>query len=168
MVITLLGTCGAQHGIADFSQTSREIDVDDFDDPQEKVRVELSNTLLEDPRRRPLGAANVVVSLMLVVAAFLLSARRATALWWLRNAIVANVLVIIASVVSHVMQLYANQNALLPVLAEALDPPNLEAAPGALTVAVVGVVMTAALNVLFHLFVTWRAHRVFPGPRAES
>lgn len=168
MVLSLLGTCGAQHGVADLSEIDRSADVDEAEDAQVKVRMELSNTLLTDPRRRPLGAANVLVSLMLVVAAFMLSARHRTALWWLRNAMAANVLVIIASVASHVATLYANENALLPVLASALDPPDLEAAPGALFVAAAGVILTACINMSFHLYVAWRAHRFFPGPRTAE
>lgn len=44
----------------------------------------------ESDARRPLGYANVVVSLMLIVGGLMLIARRASTLWWLKNAIAAN------------------------------------------------------------------------------
>src|SRR5688500_3326002 len=99
--MTVLGTCGVGSGVAGMNQTSlpsattpssaeaSEDAMAFLEAAETDPRVEV---LWESPHRRPLAAGNAVVSSMLLIGSFMLTFRRKHALWWIRNAVAANVL----------------------------------------------------------------------------
>ncbi len=71
------------------------------DDPEEWSEEQRETHLLESTvyvltasqgRRRAFAAANIIVSAMLLIGGMLLIRNRASALWWLRQAVLANIL----------------------------------------------------------------------------
>jgi hypothetical protein len=104
LCMTLLGTCGVGNGLATVNQTSLPAPpqiVDGAGADADLVLVAqaspLAEALFEGPLRRPLAVANALASAMLLIGSFLLTFRRPATLWWIRNAIAANVLYIAAA-----------------------------------------------------------------------
>jgi hypothetical protein len=170
--MTVVGTCGLGGGLAGLDHTSRpatpapppECQKPEPMDFLDAVETDpLREVLWESPHRRPLAATNAVVSSMLLIGSFLLTFRRKTALWWIRNAVAANVLFILgnlAHTVARLVQagpaLYARIEAhsvYYPDLAEPLDGRFM--VMQSIAIAAIG----AALNVALHLALAWRCHR---------
>lgn len=82
-----------------------------------KSAQELAETFWNAPYHRPLSAANIVVSAMLIIGSFLLIARRRGAPWWIVQAAIANILWTLAETGTQVVQLYRS----LPKLAQVID-----------------------------------------------
>lgn len=109
----------------------------------------------DDPNRRPLAAANILVSLMLLGGTALLSLRHRHAVWWLRQALVANVIWIGLHLASTLHHSYRIAPELLALL-EAGTGGLITSGESRFEWLIVTLVVFAALNVGAHLFVAWR------------
>ncbi|MBC7173982.1 MAG: hypothetical protein H5U40_16190 [Polyangiaceae bacterium] len=122
-----------------------------------------AEVIWDSPYRRPLAAANAIVSAMLLIGSFLLTFRRKSALWWIKNSIAANVLYIFADfshktvrLVSAGPQLYAKIEAYARVY------EGLGAHVGGRAVVIQAIVIAgiiAMISATIHLAIVWRAHR---------
>lgn len=117
VVLTTIGTCGTGQGITNATNAPIEgIEIEEDDvavaEAAAAVRDELNRILTGHRHRRQLGAANIVVSVMLLIGGMLLITRRRQAIWWNANALVANLLytLVEASVLVH--QLVVNRDSL--------------------------------------------------------
>ncbi len=170
--MTLLGTCGVGRGIGDATQTSlpappppladgeppRELDLEEIGQSAPWLEV-----VWESPYRRRLGAANAIVSAMLLIGSFLLTFRRKSALWWIRNAVAANLLWVLASFAHTTARLVGAGPGLYARIDEfARSYRGLGETLDGRTVVVQSIVMAgivALASTLLHLAVAWRAHR---------
>ncbi|MBW2376414.1 MAG: hypothetical protein JRF55_10570 [Deltaproteobacteria bacterium] len=87
-LLTMLGIAGVLRGAYDLSLAPLPEDVRELYDPEDEVtdaEVQLLEAQVTNPYRRPLAAANVVVSALVLIGSFMLSWRRKLALWWIRN-----------------------------------------------------------------------------------
>lgn len=103
---------------------------------------------MTNPYRRPLAAANVVVSALVLIGSFMLSWRRKLAQWWIKQAVVAKLIWIAAytvSLVSHVKLTFA--------------PLPLEHPGGALPEVIAGVVLVSTFSGALHVAAAYRATR---------
>ncbi len=153
-LLTMLGTCGVSRGAAGLmAGHPPEPPLDsipkDAADAQALAQVlaQWQKVLYRDRARRPLAAANVVVSVLLIVASGALTLRRSSALWWVRQAIVANSLWILISGGAAVAAV---------VRARATFAGALETQVGHL---ILVQTFGSILNLALHLVVDWRARR---------
>jgi len=112
---------------------------------------------VSNPYRRPMAAANVVVSALVLIGSFMLSWRRKLALWWIRQAVVAKLIWIAAytvSLISHVKLTFA--------------PLPLEHPGGALPEVIGGVILVSAFSGALHVAAAYRATRPDIGQFIES
>jgi hypothetical protein len=170
--MTVLGTCGVGRGLAELGHQSRpatpappaEGATPAPMDLLEAVETDpLGQVLWESPHRRPLGAVNAVVSSMLLIGSFLLTFRRKGALWWIRNAVAANVLFILGNLAHTVGRLVAAGPELYARIEAhaAFYPPGTGPLDGHLMVmqSIAIASIGAGLNVALHLALAWRCHR---------
>ena len=61
-----------------------------------EAEIQLLEAQVSNPYRRPMAAANVVVSTLVLIGSFLLSWRRALAQWWIKQAVAAKLIWIVA------------------------------------------------------------------------
>ncbi|HJL02138.1 MAG TPA: hypothetical protein RMH85_33095 [Polyangiaceae bacterium LLY-WYZ-15_(1-7)] len=164
LFLTLMGTCGVSKGATDlrvagvdFSSEGEQISPEGA--PAAEQLAELQRTLYNDPNRRPLAAANIVVSLMLIIGSFLLTSRRPSAIWWLKQAVLANVVWIVAKLASWLFHSYRNMPELLALLESQRNANGPIGPEGYLTWMVVGMVLVSLVNLVAHVFVGWRVSR---------
>ncbi len=120
--------------------------------------IEFLEAFERDPNRRPLAAGNIVLSSMLLVGAMLLLSRSRHALWWLRQALVANVIWIglhLASTLHHSYRIAPELLALLDAGTGGLIPSG----ESRFDWLIVTLVVFASINVAAHLFMVWRLGR---------
>ena len=102
--LTVFGTCGVGSGHQEYEGLPVDVDTTA---PIQKIGV----TLREHPYSRPLAVANMVVSAMLIIGGMMLSFRRKSAVWFIRNAVTANVLWIVVSTIAVIY--FANKESAL-------------------------------------------------------
>ena len=106
--LTMLGVAGVLRGAYDLSLEPLPEDVRDLFDPDAEVtdaEIQLLEAQVSNPYRRPMAAANVVVSGLVLIGSFLLSWRRALAQWWIKQAVTAKLIWIVAytaTLVQHI------------------------------------------------------------------
>jgi hypothetical protein len=114
------GTCGLSRGLSGLSEPRTERVSANVEGNRELAGEEaakaLLNALERAPLRRPVAAANVVVSALLLIAAFTLMTGRQAAAWWCTHALVANLLWTIVDAGVQVTRLHAEMGALGEVL----------------------------------------------------
>ena len=119
-----------------------------------------------------LGASNIVVSVMLIVSSMLITTRRASAMWFVRQAILANLLFIAARFAVEVNYLWSLGAALDPIGRDAFERASGWLAPDqpapnftSLTRSsmLLGQLLAAGLSGSIHLYLGWKATR--PGVR---
>jgi hypothetical protein len=150
-LLTMLGVAGLMLGISDLSlapipEDAREMYGDDADLTQ--IQVEMIEVWITNPYRRPMAAANVVVSSLVLIGSFMLSWRRRLAQWWIRQAVTAKVIWIAAytATLGHHIQ-------------ESLSASTLEEA-GTTGSAIVGVlVVFSVISAVLHAGAAYRATR---------
>jgi hypothetical protein len=170
--MTVLGTCGLGRGVADLGHQSRPEPPPapaEGEKPEPMDLLDAAQTdplgllLWESPHRRPLAAANAVVSSMLLIGSFLLTFRRKGALWWIRNAVAANVLYIVGNLAHSVTRIVSAGPALYArVEAHAGYYPNLSGPVDGRVVVLqtmAALCVGAALSAALHLALAWRCHR---------
>lgn len=107
-LLTMLGIAGVLTGAYDLSMTPLPEDLRELSERDEELsdaEVQLFEARVSNPYRRPMAAANVVVSALVLVGSFLLSWRRRLAQWWIKQAVAAKLIWIgayTATLVSHV------------------------------------------------------------------
>lgn len=102
-LLTMLGVAGLIMGVSDLSLAPIPENASDYYDEETEltdIQVEMIEVWVSNPYRRPMAAANVVVSALVLIGSFMLSWRRRLAQWWIRQAVTAKVLWIIAYTVS--------------------------------------------------------------------
>jgi hypothetical protein len=150
-LLTMLGIAGVLRGAYDLSQAPLPEDVRDLYAPDDEVtdaEIQLLEAQVTNPYRRPLAAANVVVSALVLIGSFMLSWRRKLALWWIKQAVAAKLIWIAAytvSLVSHVKLTFA--------------PLPLEHPGGALPEVIAGVILVSTFSGALHVAATYRATR---------
>jgi len=121
-----------------------------------------------DPNRALLGAANVVVSAVLMLAALFLMMRRPTAVWWARQALLGNAVWTGLQTLSQIWRLLAEEETLESVFSEELRLRAAEAGAGAeLSTSGGAMVLTVmfiigfvgCLRVMGYLWLLWRLQR---------
>ncbi len=159
-LLTMLGIAGVLRGAYDLSLAPLPEDVRELYAPEDEVteaEVQLLEAQVTNPYRRPLAAANVVVSALVLIGSFMLSWRRKLALWWIRQAVVAKLIwigVYTASLVSHIKLTFA--------------PLPVEPAGGTLPEIIGGVVFVGALSGVLHIAAAYRATRPDIGEFIEA
>lgn len=156
----MLGIAGLLRGAFDLSLAPLPEDVRDLYEPGASVsdaEVQLLEAQLSNPYRRPMGAANVVVSALVLVGSFLLSWRRRPAQWWVKQAVAAKLIWIAAytaTLVQHIQSSF-------------VLPPEQDAAT-TLPEIVAGVVLVSVFSALLHGIALYRATRADIGRFIES
>ena len=98
-LLTMLGIAGVLTGSYDLSLAPLPEDVRELYEPDAEVsdaEVQLLEAQVTNPYRRPMAAANVVVSALVLIGSFMLSWRRRLAQWWIKQAVTAKVIWIAA------------------------------------------------------------------------
>jgi len=150
-LLTMLGIAGVLRGTYDLSLAPVAEDVREhyqLDEEVSEAEVQLIEAQVTNPYRRPMAAANVVVSGLILVGSFMLSWRRKLAQWWIRQAVVAKLLWIAAytaSLISHVKLTFV--------------PLPLEQPGEVLPQVIGGVVLVSSFSALLHFAAAYRATR---------
>ncbi|MGB5810610.1 MAG: hypothetical protein WBG86_08780 [Polyangiales bacterium] len=130
----------------------------DPDDDDLMRQVQLFEAELSNPYRRPMAAANVVVSSLVLVGSFMLTWRRKLSQWWIRQAVVAKLIWIVgytATLVYHLKLVFPN---LLAPKDEGITLVEL----------ISSVVLMSVTSATLHLLAAWRVSRPDIGDFLES
>lgn len=119
---------------------------------------EFLTAFYNDPHRRPLAAANIIVSAMLLVGATLLVMKRKSAIWWLRQTVLANLVWVGIHLWSALHHTYANAPELLALL-DAGTGGLIRSGESRFDWLVVTLIVFGSINVLAYGFVAWRVGR---------
>jgi hypothetical protein len=150
-LLTMLGVAGLIMGVSDLSLAPIPEDARDYYEGETEltdIQVEMIEVWASNPYRRPMAAANVVVSGLVLIGSFLLSWRRRLAQWWIRQAVTAKVLWIVAytaALAQHIQQ--------------SLSASTLEEAGTTATAIVGALVLFGTLSVGLHVAAAYRATR---------
>jgi len=150
-LLTMLGVAGLIMGVSDLSLAPIPENARDYYEGQSEltdIQVEMIEVWASNPYRRPMAAANVVVSALVLIGSFLLSWRRRLAQWWIRQAVTAKVLWIVAytaSLAQHIQR--------------SLSASTLEEAGTTATAIVGALVLFGTLSVGLHIAAAYRATR---------
>lgn len=150
-LLTMLGIAGVLRGSYDLSLAPLPEDVRELYEPEAEIsdaELQLLEAQVTNPYRRPMAAANVVVSALVLIGSFLLSWRRRLAQWWIKQAVVAKLIWIAAytvSLVSHITMSFPT----VP----------LGQTSGAHPEVVAGVILVGAFSGALHVAAAYRATR---------
>jgi len=150
-LLTMLGIAGVLTGTYDLSMAPLPEDVRELSTVNEELsdaEVQLFEARVSNPYRRPMAAANVVVSALVLIGSFLLSWRRRLAQWWIKQAVAAKLIWIgayTATLVSHVNSTFVPQPA---------EPQG-----DTLSQLIGSVVVLSTLNAALHVAAAYRATR---------
>jgi hypothetical protein len=150
-LLTMLGIAGVLRGAYDLSLAPLPEDVRELYTPDVEVteaEVQLLEAQVTNPYRRPMAAANVVVSALVLIGSFMLSWRRRLAQWWIKQAVVAKLIWIVAytvSLISHIKLSFV--------------PLPIEQAGATLQEVLAGVVLVSTFSAALHLAAAYRATR---------
>ncbi|HET6416883.1 MAG TPA: hypothetical protein VFG22_11355 [Polyangiales bacterium] len=150
-LLTMLGIAGVLRGAYDLSLAPLPEDVRELYTPDVEVteaEVQLLEAQVTNPYRRPMAAANVVVSALVLIGSFMLSWRRRLAQWWIKQAVVAKLIWIVAytvSLISHIKLSFV--------------PLPIEQPGAALQEVMAGVVLVSTFSAALHLAAAYRATR---------
>ncbi len=156
-LLVFMGSCGVFHGVADlegvhFSTRATEQVAPDQAELAEQM-VEIQRTLYNEPNRRPLAAANIVVSVLLVLGGLFLLARRPTALWLVKQAILVNVVWIALKLGSWLYNTHLHRARLSDLLGGSAQ------GDGDMQWMIVSMIVASLINLGAHLFIAWRVSR---------
>ena len=109
-MLTTLGSCGLASGVTELSGERVLPPAATGEATTDVERMERSNQrvielLLSSPYRRPLSAANVMVSLLLLATVVQLIRRSGSTIWWVTQAALANGLLAVVETATQVWQL---------------------------------------------------------------
>lgn len=167
--LTMAGVYGIGHGVESMSAPRTiEVSAESNEALREALYAAQSN-----PSAAALGASNILVSILLIVASMMITTRRASALWFVRQAILANLLFIVARGAVEIRYVWSLGAALDPIGQDAYERTrewltNPGPAPDFGTVARSGLLfnqlLVGALSGAVHLYLGWKATR--PSVRA--
>ncbi|MGB8221170.1 MAG: hypothetical protein WCF10_01225 [Polyangiales bacterium] len=150
-LLTMLGVAGVLSGAYDLSLAPLHEDLrEQYPENQEvsDAGLQLLEARVTNPYRRPMAAANVVVSALVLIGSFLLSWRRKLAQWWIKQAVVAKLVWIAAytiTFVSHIKLTFV--------------PLPIEQPESALAAVIGTVIIVSSFVALLHLAAAYRATR---------
>lgn len=134
-LLVLTGSWGVSAGAASLGSTPRGASFEaPASDPQ-VAALEEELAALRMPLQRPLGAANIVVSILLLAAAWAVATARPTRVWWVTQAALANAVWTGLEAGSQVFGLLGAKGRLLPAFRDAMQtgPPPPPDAPAWMT-----------------------------------
>ena len=109
VLMTMMGTSGMVMGYVQLGLDARQVEAAPGEAPlPEELRAEaqaIQDEIRASTVPQAVGAGNIVVSLLLVIASFLLTARHASALWWTSQALIANVFYAVGAGAAQVWQI---------------------------------------------------------------
>ncbi len=112
-LLTMLGVAGLIMGTYDLSLEPIPADARELYGPEaDAITVEMFEARVSNPYRRPMAAANVVVSGLVLIGSFMLSWRRKLAQWWIRQAVTAKLIWIVAytaTMVTHIEETFPRE-----------------------------------------------------------
>lgn len=150
-LLTMLGIAGVLRGAYDLSPQPVPEDLRDLYGPEAEItelQVELLEAQVSNPYRRPMAAANVVVSALVLIGSFLLSWRRKLAQWWIKQAVAAKLIWIAAYTATLVQHIKVT-----------FPPLTLERVGAGLAEVVGGVVVVSLASAALHVAAAYRATR---------
>ena len=150
-LLTMLGVAGVIRGVSNLSMAPIQEDVRELYDPDVELTeaaIQLFEAQLSNPYRRPMAASNVAVSGLVLIGSFLLSWRRKLALWWIRQAVTAKLIWIVASTITLVSHIQ-----------ESFVPSESNQPEGMLEALVGSVVLISTFNGALHVAAAFRATR---------
>jgi hypothetical protein len=159
-LLTMLGVAGVLRGAYDLSLAPLPEDVREHYGPDVEltdIEVQLFEAQVSNPYRRPMAAANVVVSALVLIGSFMLSWRRKLAQWWIKQAVVAKLIWIAAYTVSLVQHIKLT----FPTAA-------LQQFGAGLSEVIAGVVFVSFLSGALHVAAAYRATRPDVGEFIEA
>ena len=98
-LLTMLGVAGVIVGASDLSLAPIPADASElYEEGNElsAIQLEMIEVWVSNPYRRPMAAANLVVSGLVLLGSFLLSWRRKLAQWWIKQAVAAKLIWIVS------------------------------------------------------------------------
>ena len=113
-----------------------------------EAEVRLLEAQVTNPYRRPMAAANMVVSGLVLIGSFMLSWRRTLSQWWIKQAVVAKLIWIAAytaSLVRHIKLTF--------------PPLPLDHTGAGLTEILSGVILVGMFSAAMHVAAAYRATR---------
>lgn len=150
-LLTMLGIAGVLRGVDELSLGPVPEDVRELYEPGTEVteaEVQLLEAQVSNPYRRPMAAANVVVSSLVLIGSFMLSWRRTLAFWWIRQAVLAKLIWIAAYTASLVHHM------------KVAFPPMPTGQPaGGLAEIMLGVILLGLFSAAIHVAAGYRATR---------
>lgn len=154
--LTVMGTYGVYRG----AQSLAEVQLHRAESAGQASLADVAflEAFERDPNRRALAVGNVLLSSMLLVGALLMMTRNRHALWWLRQALLANVVWIglhLASTLHHSYRIAPELLALLDAGTGGL----IRSGESRFDWLIVTLVVFASINVVAHLFMVWRLGR---------
>ena len=162
--LTMAGVYGIGNGVAALS-SQPALTAPDNAGPE---LIEAVRLLHANPHGAALGATNIVVSAMLIIASMMVTTRRSSAMWFVRQAILANLVFIGVRAGVDIHYLWSLGEGLAPLGQDAVERtqellPNAGPPPNPLSVArstfVGGEAIAAFLSASIHLYLGYRATR---------
>lgn len=150
-LLTMLGVAGILRGAYDLSLTPVPEDVRELYEPGAEItdaEVQLREARITNPYRRPMAAANIVLSGLMLMGSFMLSWRRKLAQWWIKQAVIAKLIWIAAYTISFVSHIKL-----------AFTPLPLKHLDGALPEVISGVIVISSASAVLHIAAAYRATR---------
>jgi hypothetical protein len=150
-LLTILGIAGVLRGAYDLSPPPLPEDVREYyelDEELSEVQVQLLEAQVSNPYRRPMAAANIVVSALVLIGSFMLSWRKRIAQWWIKQAVLAKLLWIVAYTATLVHHVHS-----------AVSIEVLEQVGAGLREVVTGIVLVGVFSAMLHLLAAYRATR---------
>ena len=113
-VLLVVGSCQVYAGVGRLDTRGYlPMPVEDSPEAAESLR-NISRIVEDDPHRGALAIAAIIAGALLAFAAIRLLRRRDNALWWTRQALVANLLVTAGTMVRHATHLLGKSSELIP------------------------------------------------------
>jgi hypothetical protein len=166
LLLVMLGSCGTLNSAAGLQgdlvpPAATNVSGATEAEALEQVQRKLVEVLLFTEWRRPLSGANLIVSVLLVIAGVALLRRRPTAIWWTTQAGIANGMLAVGECAAQLVSLRERWNEIVSVA-----PEHRELGAGIANDAIGVVVVVAVVRILLYVFVVWRVRR--PDVRAMA
>ena len=144
-LLTMLGIAGVLLGTYDLQSSPLPKDLQDL----APLKLQFLEAQATNPYRRPMAAANIVVSALVLIGSFMLSWRRKLAQWWIRQAVTAKLIWIVAYTATMVHH--------LKLVFPSLPAPSPSGAT--LNELISNVVLGSIISAALHVAAAWRVSR---------
>ena len=158
--LMVVGSCEVYSGAANLgSHTYAPVPEETAPELAEHLR-ELDRLRADDPHRGPIAASTVVVGLMLCFGSILLARRSPNAIWWAKQALIANILLAAGSLASTYLHFHAIGGELFRELqGVTLTAPSGPSAVQRMDQLWIGEGVTRGAMILVFAYMLWRATR---------